>query len=61
MMITMIVNQLTSFSETDDGDAYFQITHVFYVEGVTHAPTKFNSFFFINWAILIRIAFIVSS
>ena len=27
---------------TDDGDAYFQITHVFCVEGITHASAKFN-------------------
>ena len=35
MMITMIVNKLTSFSETDDSDAYF-------VEVITHVPAIFN-------------------
>ena len=38
-MITMIVNKLTSFSETDDSDAYF-------VEVITHVPAIFNSILF---------------
>jgi len=40
----------------------FKLHTFIYVEGITHAPANFNfNYFLINWEILIRIAFLVSS
>ena len=42
MMITMIVNQLTSFSKLTTAMHTFKLHTFFYVEGITHAPAKFS-------------------
>jgi len=47
MMIAMIVNQLTSFSKLTMAMHTFKLHTLFYVEGITHVPVKFNSFYFL--------------